>query len=496
MDLSNMTVLVALGLASFTLLVGVLLRAKIGFLRNFLVPSCVIGGILGFALMNISPLGMNTAENASVFTELTNIFFTLSFISIGLTGNEKKEAEEKPEKGKKAKKGGAAKQIIRGAIGMGFVWSVLYSITPLIGYGCVMLSNLLCPGQSLDPKYGMLIPFAFAQGPGQSATFGALFESHGLENAAMVAITFSVIGFIIAFLVGVPCAKLGIKKGLAKNCTEITDSVKRGVFRPDEQVEGGLGKATTHNGNIDPLTVHIALVGITYLITYIIIELLNNDSMRSMMFIYGMLVAYFVKFVMKVCKFEHVQNNDTQKRVTGFFTDFVVVCAFMAVQVSIIAKWIVPILIVCAVVGVVTFFVSMYFAKRFGDSNDFERFLGLWGTSTGTVPTGVSLVRIVDPDQKTTTAVELGAMNLAMIPSYVYIFLVPLYLQGTMSFGMLSLAMAAVSVVALVVILVLKLWGKPSFSFRKGSLLREEAVEGSAEASADAAEESETPAVE
>ena len=39
--------LIAFGIASIMLCIGTLLRAKIGFLRNMLVPSSVIAGILG-----------------------------------------------------------------------------------------------------------------------------------------------------------------------------------------------------------------------------------------------------------------------------------------------------------------------------------------------------------------------------------------------------------------------------------------------------------------
>lgn len=80
-----------------------------------------------------------------------------------------------------------------------------------------------------------------------------------------------------------------------------------------------------------------------------------------------------------------------------------------------------------AVITIVTFVVCFYFGQRFGGANDFERTLGLFGTCTGTVPSGVALVRIVDPDFRTTTSVELGACNLVMIASTpVYIIILAL----------------------------------------------------------------------
>ena len=38
-------------------------------------------------------------------------------------------------------------------------------------------------GFNMDSIYGAMIPFAFAQGPGQAASYGAIFEGYGWENA-------------------------------------------------------------------------------------------------------------------------------------------------------------------------------------------------------------------------------------------------------------------------------------------------------------------------
>ena len=42
------------GCLAIMLLIGVLLRAKIAFFQRFLMPSCLIGGILGLILINVN----------------------------------------------------------------------------------------------------------------------------------------------------------------------------------------------------------------------------------------------------------------------------------------------------------------------------------------------------------------------------------------------------------------------------------------------------------
>jgi len=127
----------------------------------------------------------------------------------------------------------------------------------------------------------------------------------------------------------------------------------------------------------------------------------------------------------------------------------------------------VPILAECVLVAIVTFLVCFYFGQRFGGSNDFERTLGLYGTSTGTVPTGIALVRIVDPNFKTNTAVELGLTNLIMMASTPVVIVMMLYAQGDLSENLTMIGLAVCTVLYLVILKVTKCWGKKSFSWKK-----------------------------
>ena len=63
------------------LLIGVLLRAKLSVFQRYLIPSCLIGGILGLVLLNINLIKLS-ASNLETFAYH---FFNISFISVGLT---------------------------------------------------------------------------------------------------------------------------------------------------------------------------------------------------------------------------------------------------------------------------------------------------------------------------------------------------------------------------------------------------------------------------
>jgi len=451
-----MNFMLAFGWASVMLCLGTLLRAKVPFLRNMLVPACVIAGILGLVFMNLlSAAGVGIGTDSAMYTEVVNHLFTISFISISLTSTPKENS-------------GGAKHVMQGATGMGLVWCLLYALTPMLGIGVVALTG---KGVSMDSLYGALIPFAFCQGPGQSAAYGAIFEQYGWQNASVVAITFSAIGFVVAFLVGIPVAKYGIKRGIAKHCGAIDEKILKGYLKPEEQTEH-MVRDTTCNSNIETLTYHFALIGFCYVLAvgiskiFALLPSFLGPSMSSMMFMNGMYAAYLVKWAMKKLKIDFLQENVLQSKITGWTADYLVVCAFMAVQVNLIGRWMTPILLVSLLVTVVTALVCFYFGQRFGGSNDFERTLGLFGTSTGTVPSGISLVRIVDPQFQTTTPVELGLMNLVMLFSTPVYLIILAAASRTITVAWTAAGLGICCVAYLILMKAFRVWGKKTFLWK------------------------------
>lgn len=451
-----MSFMMAFGWASVMLCLGVVLRAKIPFLRNMLVPSSVIAGVLGLLLINITGgMNINIGTDTVMFTDIVNHLFTISFISISLTTTDKTKES-------------AAKNVLRGAVGMGLVWCFLYALTPLIGAAVIALVG---KPFGMDSIYGTLIQFAFCQGPGQAASYGSIFEQYGWANASTVAIAFSAVGFIVAFVVGIPVAKLGLKKGLCKHCGRIDDTILKGYLKKEEQTEV-MVKDTTCNSNIETLAFHFAIIGVCYILAVGIAKVFSylpsflGSSMSSMMFMNGMYAAYFVRWVIRKLKVDYLLENTLQSKITGWTADYLVVCAFMAVSVQIIGKWLVPIVLEAALITAVTFVCCYYFGRRFGGSNDFERTLAAYGMSTGTVPSGIALIRIVDPDFKTTTSIELGACNLVMMASMPIYMIILAAASHTIGMGLALILLAVCCVGYLIVLKLSKAWGKPTYSLK------------------------------
>lgn len=439
------------------LLVGVVLRARIPVLQRMLVPASVLAGLAGIIVIN---LGVDIGTSGASYTKIVNELFTISFISIGLT-----------DSGSSGEKKDQTKMIARGSFGMGLVWCILYALTPILGF---VLIRLLGTFFDMNEIYGTLIPFAFTQGPGQAASFGAMYEGYGWENATMVGVTFAAIGFLVSFLVGVPLAKLGINRKLARNIGRLDPKIARGYYYAEEQCEY-VGKDTMYSGNLETLSFHCALIALCYLLAVGVSKLFAmmpgffGGALSGMMFMNGMLTSNLVRWLMRKLHLDYLMDSTLQRKFTGWTSDFLVVCSFMSVEFRVIGKWMVPILLEAFFVTVVTVLICLYFGRRFGDEHDFERTLGLYGTSTGTVPSGIALVRIVDPALRTSTAVELGLMN------YVMLFCTPVYFvllglaAGSISVTMAMGILAALVVVYLILLKIFGVWKKPTYSFYHAS---------------------------
>ncbi|HCK99199.1 MAG TPA: sodium:glutamate symporter [Candidatus Marinimicrobia bacterium] len=396
------------GFLSIMLLIGIILRNKLRFFQYFLIPSCLLGGILGlvFVSTGIIKIEASSLENVAYH------FFNISFISVGLSGSNENE--------KNAIRG---KDYIRGSAWMAVIQSISFSLQAVIGVAVVILLEIF--GMKLFPTFGFLVSLGFEEGPGQALSFGKVWESIGFEHAATIGLTFAAIGFLISFFVGVPIANWGIRKGHSTLApSSLPKHFLKGIVPKGHKKESA-GNLTMHSGNIETLAFHAALIGLVYILSYVVTLLLGKllppdigKMLWGFFFFIGMVIAFLVRISMKKLKIDHLIDSGLQRRITGFAVDYLIVSTVMAIQLVVIWKYIIPISIIALISGFTTTFMVIFFGRRLWSYN-IERSVTIYGTVTGTVSSGLLLLRIVDPEFKTPVAVEIGLMNLFMVPAIV-----------------------------------------------------------------------------
>ncbi len=239
----------------------------------------------------------------------------------------------------------------------------------------------------------------------------------------------------------------------------------------EEQAEYTL-KETTCSSNLETLAFHFAVIGVCYILAVGISKIFSylpgflGTSMSGLMFMNGMYAAYILKWIMGKLRIDFLLDDGLQRRITGWTADYLVICSFMGVSMKVVGRWILPIILVSLVTAIVTFGICFYFGQRIGGAHDFERTLGLYGTCTGTVPSGISLVRIVDPALRTTTNLELGACNLVMLASTPVYMMILAAAAGSMSLGAAMTGLAGCCVIYLLALKLTKSWGRKTYSWK------------------------------
>ena len=174
------------------------------------------------------------------------------------------------------------------------------------------------------------------------------------------------------------------------------------------------GSAAVHNvGGV------IALLG-AWMLAYYAVEAVATrvppsigGTMWGLFFFINMLSGMLVRFAMRKLGIVHLIDGDSMTRLTGWMMEFLLLSTLIGIKFAVVKDYILPIIVLSVVLAVFTLFFILYFGRRV-PGYSFERTVMMFGTCTGTIPTGLILLRMVDSELKTTVSVEAGMWNMAV----------------------------------------------------------------------------------
>ena len=387
------------------LMLGTLIRAKVPLFQKLLFPSSLIGGLIGFVLINLDLVGMPTSTGwkditPNIFSMITFHLFAFGFVGIGLL---------------QTKKPASGKVVMRGALWIALVFGMTFSVQALIGKGVFVLWQDLFGG-TFETVNGYLLGAGFTQGPGQTQAYATIWQtSYQTANALSVGLAFAAVGFLVAGIVGVPLAFYGIKKGwVSIEGGKLPQCFLRGLM--DKGDNPTCARSTTHPANIDSVAFHLAIMATLYALAYafgvwwLCTPKGINGLGIGMIFAWGMFFAMIARKLMAKFDLIHLLDGETTRRLTGATVDFMICAVFMGIQVRQLQEVAMPFLIAVVLGTIATLFICLWFGRR-SPEHGFERGLTLFGYCTGTAASGLLLLRIVDPEFDTPVAVEVGLMN-------------------------------------------------------------------------------------
>lgn len=410
-----------------TLLLSLLLanglKKTVGFLRASLIPTSVLGGILLLVVTSVykgitGETLFNTAffggDGVWMLEKITYHALALGFIATALKSSDKK----------------LTKQRSKEVFDTGVTTVSTYLLQAVFGLGITLIVSFIV--SDFFSASGVLLPFGYGQGTGQALNYGTIYETeHGFEGGASFGLTIAALGFLSASIGGV------IYLNIIKKKRKLSPRLGTVEKLETEQVQGE--NEIPMNGSVDKLTVQIALIAVSYILTYLAMYGLGLllPGMKSVIFgfnfLFGVLISTLVKTVLNFLQKKSVvkkqyTNNFLLNRVGNSCFDIMVVAGIAAIQIDLIKQyW--AVLLILGIVGlVVTYAYNLFVAKTlFKDYQD-EQFLMMYGMLTGTASTGIILLRELDGDFKTPAADNLVYQN---FPAIVFGF--PMMLLATLA---------------------------------------------------------------
>lgn len=388
------------------LILATFLRSKISFFQKYLIPNNIVAG---FLLFIIGTLGIKYLEiPADRYGKYIYHLFVITFISMSLRKTEGSNSKS--------------------TYATGLIISVVSGIQVVVGLFVAYLF-ILTIEPNLFPTFGYYILLGFSQGPGQAYSIGHSWEPLGFENAANIGLTFAAVGYIWSITIGLLLIRFFKKKYGLKEQNEnylARKASKLGVIVKVKD-QPSAGELTTDNSAIDGFTFQIALVLFVYFLTFIVlkgVEFLFSIAIPSeeigsqiisllwgMHFVFASLLAIVVRKTMHALGWGNIINNGLMTRISGSSLDFMVTAAIAAISISILLDYLLIIAVMSIAGGLFTAWFIIKEVRRSGFDSPVERTLALFGTLSGTLSTGLTLTRVVDPDFKTDAAQDqvLGA---------------------------------------------------------------------------------------
>ena len=396
------TMFINLGIISTGLILATWIRTRIRFFQKYLIPNPLIAGFILLPLYNfVFPiLGIRPAN----LGEMAYHLLSLSFLALAL---------KTPDKSKSAK-GGA----FRTSISVLFQYGVQGFIGLILTF---FLIKTTMP--ELFHSFGYLLPLGFGLGPGQAYSIGESWIAFGVEGAGSIGLAFAAIGFIICSFGGIFFINYGIRNGWIKKdkvAFLLDKDIRTGIHKKNTNLPVG-SYQTTETEAIDTMTLNMGMVLFGYLLTFLLLTGLEyllsfagstgeqlSTTLWGLSFVFAALTGLFLKQFLKKTNTEHIMDNLTLNRITGLSVDLMFASAIAAISLVMVAEYWIPIFITAVIGAVIVSISSIWFTSRIFSDHRFLRSLMIFGATTGTLSTGLALLRVVDPDFETPVATDFS----------------------------------------------------------------------------------------
>lgn len=299
-------------------------------------------------------------------------------------------------------------------------------------FGILITILILTPFFEIDPVAGALIEIGFEGGHGTAAGMASAFEEIGFPEGADLSIGLATVGLLFSVILRILILNYGVRTGksaILQSPDEISLKKSEQAGIVDFDARESAGKITTRPESIEPLSLHFAYAGVAIVIGYVLLQvlqlieellwgrstgiyLLEHMPLFPLAMIGGIILELFLD---RFDKYKTLDRN-LMMRIQGLSLDILIVSAIATLSLEAISGNLAP-FIILSIVGVLWNVIAfLLLGPRMIPSYWFERGIGDFGQSMGMTASGLLLMKIADPDNRSPALESFGYKQLMFEP--------------------------------------------------------------------------------
>lgn len=390
--------IIQLGYIAAAVLIANYLRQSIKWIRDAMMPIAVLGG---FILLAAKYIGLVHVDQR-LMEMLTYHGIALGFIAMSLRVPVRREESSEHKIGLRSGAVIVSTYMVQGVTGLIITIALSYSLMP-----------------GLFKAAGLLLPMGYGQGPGQANNIGGTYQALGFEGGHSFGLAIAAAGYVVACLAGVIILEVLRRRGLLhQDYMNSAEEYDAEYFHCSDEIP--------ISESIDKLSVQLAMIILIYLATYLVTNAITsgiasvseglaatvNTLLWGFNFIIGSALAILLRVILEKLKKSgtvkrQYQNNYLLNRLSGVFFDIMIVAGIGSINIEDIRGLWVPFLMMTVIGGIVTWVHLTIVCKAVYPDYYYEGLISMFGMLTGTISSGVLLLREVDPSLSTPAANNL-----------------------------------------------------------------------------------------
>jgi len=419
------TIALAILLVGVIALVGKYIRVRVRLVQKLFLPVSIIGGFLALVLgpevlgrladlVGISGLrdgGVFGAGVLDVWSELPGLLISAVFATMFL--------------GAQIPSPRRAVRLLGPQLSLGLTFASGQYVV-----GLVLTLLVLTPLFGVPHMFGALIEIGFEGGHGTAAGMADVMTDLDFAGGGDLALAMATVGIVSGVIIGVIVINWAARTGRTETFdarVEMSESALTGLYNRYRRPYGST--LTVRPESLEALTFHVGIVAVAILLGQALLsglQAIENalwaDSIEIFAYVplfpLAMLGGVVLQLVAQQLGIDDFISGKMMERIQGLSLDMLIISALAALSLDAIAENIGAFAIL-AIAGVGwNVFVLLYFTPRFIRRYWLERGIGDFGQSMGVTATGLLLMRMADPENKSPAYEAFGYKQLVFEPFF------------------------------------------------------------------------------